>query len=196
MNTKNNLKYQETEQKIKDSVMSLLNDKNLEQITVQDICKESAINRSTFYAHYQDIPSLLNKLEDDIHKKMISQYDSIDDISRSILKGDFYILFLNTILENKNFYKACLQTRTSFPIATGYDGLMDNVVKPFCKSAGITDDSEILYYLVFYQSGFTFVLKRWVDHDCKESPQKIATYLRNCLPHLNIIASNFCKNRK
>lgn len=184
MNTKNNLRYKESEQKIKDSVMTLLNEKNLDQLSVQDICQESGINRSTFYAHYQDIPDLLNKLEADIHHKIISHYNNINDVSSSMLKGNFYLPFLNTILEHKNFYKACLQTRTSFPIATGYEALMDNVVKPVCKSAGITDASEILYYLIFYQAGFTFVLKHWVDQDCIESPEKIASYLRNCLPHL------------
>lgn len=184
MNTKNNHRYKNSEKKIKDTVMSLLNDKSLDQLTVQDICKVSGINRSTFYAHYQDIPDLLNKLEADIHQKIISQYDSLNNIAGSMLDGRFYISFLNTILEHKNFYKACLQTRNSFPITTGYEALMEHVVKPVCKSAGITDDSEILYYFVFYQAGLTFVLKRWVDHDCNESPEKIAAYLRNCLPRL------------
>lgn len=184
MNTKNNLRYQESEQKIKDTVMSLLNSKSLNQLSVQDICKVSGINRSTFYAHYQDIPELLNKLESDIHKKIIEKYNNLDDVSESMLDGSFYLPFLTTIYEHRNFYKACLQTRNSFPITTGYEDLMEHVVKPICKGVGITDDSEMLYYLVFYQAGFTFVLKRWVDDDCKESPEKIADYLRNCLPRL------------
>lgn len=184
MNTKNNHRYQENEQKIKDCVMSLLNKKNLNQITVQDICKKSGLNRSTFYAHYKDIPALLDKLESDLHQKIISKYENLTLASKSMINGDFYISFLSTIKENKNFYRASLQTRNDFPISTGYKELMEYVVKPACKLAGITDDSEILYYLVFYQAGFTFVLKRWVDNDCKESPQEIASYLKKCLPHL------------
>ena len=182
MNTKNNLRYQKSEQKIKDAVMSLLDNKSLNQLSVQDICKESGVNRSTFYAHYQDIPQLLNKLETEIHQKIIAQYGNLNDASGSMLDGSFYLPFLTTISEHKNFYKACLQARNSFPITTGYEALMEHVVKPACKSIGITDDSEMLYYLVFYQAGFTFVLKRWVDNDCKESPETIANYLRNCLP--------------
>lgn len=184
MNTKNNLRYKENEQKIKNCVLSLLDEKCLNQITVQDICKKSGINRSTFYAHYQDIPDLLDKLESDLHHKIISQYDTLALASEGMLNGDFYISFLNTIKDNKNFYRASLQTRNHFPISTGYKELMEYVVKPACRIAGITDDSEILYYLVFYQAGFTFVLKRWVDNDCKESPQKIAAYLKRCLPHI------------
>lgn len=185
MNTKNNLRYRENEQKIKDCVLSLLNKKSLHQITVQDICKKSGLNRSTFYAHYQDIPDLLDKLETELHESIISKYDSLTLASESMMNGDFYISFLNSIKENKNFYRASLQTRNQFPISTGYKELMEYVVKPACKIAGITDDSEILYYLVFYQAGFTFVLKRWVENDCKESPQKIASYLKRCFPHLN-----------
>ncbi len=185
MNKKNNLRYQENEQKIKDCVISLLDKKSLNQITVQDICKKSGLNRSTFYAHYQDILDLLDKLELELHQKIISEYENLTLVSESMINGDFYIPFLNKIKENKNFYRASLQTRNHFPISTGYRELMEYVVKPSCKIAGITDEAEILYYLVFYQAGFTFVLKRWVDNDCKESPQEIASYLRRCFPYLH-----------
>lgn len=183
MNTKNNTRFQESEQKIKECILSLLNCKKQNKITVQDICQHSGINRSTFYAHYQDIPDLLDKLESDMHQKIISRYDNIKMVSESMLTGDFYIPFLNSIMENKNFYRACLQSRNSFPIAIGYEALMEYVVRPACKNAGITNESEILYYMVFYQAGFTFVLKRWVDNDCAESPEEIASFLRNCIPH-------------
>jgi hypothetical protein len=116
-----------------------------------------------------------------MHQIIISEYKDFSDISANILNGDFYIPFLNIIRDNKSFYRACLQTRNSFPIATGYEPLMEYVIKPACHTIGITDDAEIIYHFIFYQAGFTFVLKRWVDNDCKESSQEIASYLKKCL---------------
>lgn len=55
-------------------------------------------------------------------------------------------------------------------------------VKKICESAGITDEAEMMYYLVYFQAGFTMVLKRWVDCGCKESEETVTKLLENCVP--------------
>lgn len=37
----------------------------LEKITVRELCQKAQINRSTFYAHYQDVYDLSDRLEED-----------------------------------------------------------------------------------------------------------------------------------
>ena len=63
MNTKSNQRYQETDKKIQQVFLQLLQEKDLSHTTVQDICKGCGINRSTFYAHYTDVYDLLSKME-------------------------------------------------------------------------------------------------------------------------------------
>ncbi len=57
-------------------------------------------------------------------------------------------------------------------------------VKEVCQKAGITSESEMLYYFVYFQAGFTLVLKRWVDQGCIEPASDIATILSNCIPYI------------
>lgn len=45
---------------IKDTLKKLLESYSLSDITVQKLCKESGINRQTFYYHYTDIEDVLN----------------------------------------------------------------------------------------------------------------------------------------
>ena len=45
-----------TKRAIKETFISLLNDRPLNRITVKDIVETCGINRNSFYYHYEDLP--------------------------------------------------------------------------------------------------------------------------------------------
>ena len=61
------------------------------------------------------------------------------------------------------------------------------MVKPHCDRRGITDENRMLYYLTFYQAGFTMILRRWVEGDCQETPEELCAILSACLPETEIL---------
>ena len=73
MNKKSNLRYLETERKIQECLIELLNKKDNDEITVSEICKKVQINRSTFYAHYLDLYDLLDKLQKYMNTSLINR---------------------------------------------------------------------------------------------------------------------------
>lgn len=181
MNTKNNKRFQENEKKIQESFITLLDTYDISRITVRAICQKSEINRSTFYAHYQDVYDLLDKLESSMNHKIIAQYESTELNETFFITDKFFIPFLEFISKNQIFYRACLHKRTNFPIKQGFESLWNIVVKPTCLKHGITSEDEMMYYFVYFQAGFTMVLKRWVDNGCRETPQQISKYILNCI---------------
>lgn len=60
MNTLNNKRGQECLQKIEAAFVTLLQEKPLHEIEVSELCKLAQINRSTFYAYYDDVNALAN----------------------------------------------------------------------------------------------------------------------------------------
>ena len=62
MNQKKNRGYQRTHTMLKKCTWDLLQEKELNQITVGEVCKHALVNRSTFYSHFQDIYDLLRWL--------------------------------------------------------------------------------------------------------------------------------------
>lgn len=58
-----NRRVRMTKRLMKDALLELLEVKPLEKITVTDVCAAADVNRSSFYAHYQDIHALLRELE-------------------------------------------------------------------------------------------------------------------------------------
>lgn len=55
---KSESKYFNTALKMDEALIDLLKEKELEFITVKEICERAGVNRSTFYLHYETIDAL------------------------------------------------------------------------------------------------------------------------------------------
>ena len=73
MNTKNNKRRQDSQDRIETAFMELLKVKDLNKITVAEICKLAPCNRSTFYANFLDVFDLA----DTVRRKLEEHYGSI-----------------------------------------------------------------------------------------------------------------------
>ena len=65
-------KYFNTASLFDETLITLLEQKDIEYITVKEICEKAGFNRSTFYLHYESIKDLLNETLDYIVKKLIN----------------------------------------------------------------------------------------------------------------------------
>lgn len=79
---------------IQEALGELLMEKSLERITVTDIVNRAGINRGTFYAHYTDIPDLLNHL---IKQMFAAVSDKVPD--RSASANEVAHIFLESLKE-------------------------------------------------------------------------------------------------
>ena len=73
MNIKNNQRHKETINGIDAAFVSLLNEKELKDISVSELCEKAGINRSTFYDNYTDIFALANAYAERIEKSVAEQ---------------------------------------------------------------------------------------------------------------------------
>ncbi len=48
-----------TKKAIMDCFLNMLKHKNIDRITVTDICEQCGVNRNTFYYHFRDIPDVV-----------------------------------------------------------------------------------------------------------------------------------------
>ena len=60
------IRIEKTERAIKQAFMELRAQKPLEKIRVKELCDLACINKSTFYAHYQDIYALATAIEEEL----------------------------------------------------------------------------------------------------------------------------------
>ena len=81
MNTPNNKRSLATEGCLKNTLMVLLKDKELVDISVTELCEAADIDRSTFYAHYEDMFALGDSCAADIEKRLSEVSNSADDFA-------------------------------------------------------------------------------------------------------------------
>lgn len=181
MNIKNNRRFHDTEVRMEAAMLDIMKDTDFEKITVKKICEKAKVNRSTFYAHFIDIYDMLDKMEVELRKELLNSYSNRSEQECQIFSEQSFIRFLNHIKRHKYFYRINLQTRNRFPLEQGYEQLWA-IIQPLCEQAGITSNDEIMYYFVCFQAGFTMILKRWVDTDCKEEEKDLAKIIKSCIP--------------
>lgn len=71
------IRIEKTERAIKQAFMQLREQKQLEKMRVKDLCDIAHINKSTFYAHYQDIYELSNALENSLISDIVADIPQI-----------------------------------------------------------------------------------------------------------------------
>lgn len=114
---KHESKYFNTAILMDEALINLLNKKNIEYISIKEICDAAGVNRSTFYLHYESINDLVNETMDYINKKFIncfneSSQDIIYKINNSNLQDlnlvnhEYLYPYLNFIKNNKKIYEA------------------------------------------------------------------------------------------
>lgn len=182
MNIKNNQRFKDIEIRMQSVMLDLMKYTEFEKITVKKLCEKAEVNRSTFYAHFEDIYDMLDKMEKTLRKELLYSFQDMDE-EWDIFSEQSFIPFLKHIKKHKYFYKVNLQTRKSFPLKQGYEPLW-KIIETRCKEAGLTSEEEIMYYFINFQAGFTMTLKHWVDIDCKVDEKKIAMIIRNCIPNV------------
>ena len=56
---KSNSRYFKTAKEMDLALIALLKKKSFDYITVSELCKQAAVNRTTFYLHYENLNDLL-----------------------------------------------------------------------------------------------------------------------------------------
>jgi AcrR family transcriptional regulator len=184
MATDARVKY--TKMIIEKSFVELLKVKQLNKITVKELCDLSEINRSTFYKYYDDIFDLFDKM---IAKSKVEFHNLIQEMKgqgrRKALTES-----LEKIKKNGDVYITLITEQRGH-------GVLDEALNEFfyelIKVSEVTflnipKDKQmwILNYLVWGCSG---IVRCWANNEMKESTQKVATLIDNLIDNTLNFAS-------
>lgn len=170
-------RIEKTEKAFINALFHFLKEKELNKITVKELCEYADMNRGTFYLHYYDIYDLMDKAE----QKMIDMmFDDIPEISVS-LPGNILSTF-EYIKNHKDEYKVLMTSHN-------VNGFINKLSKKIIASSkqkiletliGV-DEKIIENVTFFYVGGAVALLYGWVvENDCRTSAAELldaASYL-------------------
>lgn len=178
-----------TRQLIRDAFVQLLQEKDIEKITVNSIAERATINRVTFYLHYRDIPDMLEKMADEMIEDIVQALSStpIDENAEDGVNGPKMVQFIEHIAEQAEFYKVILATKRTpifmerlLELVT--EMMEENLEKEgdrsFISKASIPTDIAMWYI----SSALFGTIIGWLRNDMPYSAQYLAKQFYQMLP--------------
>ena len=167
MNVKNNKRRNESQEKIERAFISLLQSREIKDITVSDLIKTAELNRSTFYANYMDIFDLADKTREKLEKEFSNLFADYDYFHERTGALKMY----RHIKENQIFYK------TYFKLC--YDDKF--LISTYDTKRAVNEhiDQNIKYHIEFFRNGLNAIIKLWLAGGCQESPEEMAEVLQS-----------------
>ncbi|MBE5756349.1 MAG: TetR family transcriptional regulator [Clostridiales bacterium] len=188
---KSESKYFNTAVKMDNALLSILEVKDFDYITINEVCKKAGVNRSTFYLHYQNLYELLEETINYFMEKLFVKFSSIETISdKQIETASFDELFLITptyllpylefIKENKKLFHVVINKPEIMKSNLIYKNLSKDFLFPIMKRFKVKDE-EMTFRLSFYVNGIMAIITEWIKEDCKTEIKKLANLINDCV---------------
>ena len=181
-------KYFNTALRMNESLIELLEEKELEYITVKEICQRAGANRSTFYLHYETIADLVNETAETIDRRFLSYFpqdrralmDSPDRKDLVLVSREYLLPYLRFIQENKKVYRAAFKNPGGMQTDARYRKLRQYVLEPIMERFEIPDPHRP-YYIAYYVEGVFAIVKEWLGRDCADEVETVIEIILACV---------------
>ena len=188
---KSESKYFNTALRMDEALIALLEEKELEYITVKEICRQAGVNRSTFYLHYETISDLVNETLEMINQRFLSYFPQQEDevlgnMDRRerkdlvLVTREYLLPYLHFIRDNKKVYRAAFRNPSSMQAHIRYGELKQHILGPILERFEIPA-AHHPYYMTYYVEGIIAIVKEWLRQDCADEVEMIAGIIESCV---------------
>lgn len=202
---KSESKYYNTALCMNEALIALLEVKDLEYITVKEICTKAGVNRSTFYLHYETIADLVNETMKNINQRFLSYFTqqkdgfidkiSSDDLKELVLITEDYLQpYLQFICDNKKIYRAAFRNPNGMQADVRYENLKRYILKPILTRFGVPGTLQ-RYYIAYYIEGTIAIIREWLKNDCSDPIETIAAVIEECVRPSGGAEEKYCEKR-
>lgn len=182
---KKDSKYFYTASLMNQALLSLLEKKDIEFITVTEITKKTGVNRSTFYLHYDNINELLEETIENLNKEFITSFSiqmpiEITKKNAFLITADFLTPYLNFCKNNMRVLKLAHQKPELFQNKRTYQNMYDKIFYP-AISHFVKQENQKVYMLEFYTQGVVGIIHKWIETDCVTDIPELIEIIMHCV---------------
>ena len=182
---KTDLRIVKTKKILFNSLLNLMKIKNFEKIKISDICEEALVNRSTFYAHYDDKYELLIDL---FEERKLSLLKVFEDNENKAFSKEYLMELLSILIdhieENKEIYSAILaNNRNGILIDFLIDAIEKDVSERLKGNSEIKiSDLPLDIIVKFYAGGLINIGIDCITRTNKYSKKELLLYIDKLIP--------------
>ena len=188
---KSESKYFHTALRLDEALIALLEEKDLEYITVKEICQRAGVNRSTFYLHYETVADLVNEAAEMVNQRFLSYFpqqkeeifQSMDSRAQEdliLVTREYLLPYLRFIRDNKKVYRAAFRNPGGMQAEARYEGLKRHILHPILERFQVPE-AHRPYYIAYYVEGIMAIVREWLRRDCADQVETVAEIIEACV---------------
>ena len=147
------------------ALVRILVDTPVSDITIQRLCDEANINRSTFYLHFHDLGELIQFIESDIKENISFHLASKEGLEVKLES------LMEYIKERRLFFRVFLDPKNQGEVKRFLDQhVLEAIEAEYDLGANPTTRK---YLSAFIISGLCFMTFEWIQANCDISPNNL-----------------------
>ena len=188
---KNESKYFNTAIKMDEALITILEKKDFEYITIKEICDTAEVNRSTFYLHYENTSDLLKETTRyiidkhlayyEIDKQRISfQFERCKREELLFITDEYLTPYLTFIKDNQRLFKVSIKQFHSMHMDEVYGRMFEHIFSPILARFCVPE-KERAYVMKFYLTGVFAIIMEWLDKNCSDDMKTVIKVIIDCV---------------
>jgi AcrR family transcriptional regulator len=154
-----------------DALMALIQEKNFDEITVQDVLDRAGVGRSTFYVHYRDKDDLFMSDVEDFLELISSALKRQDASTKRLLPVQE---FFTHVREVREFYAALVRSGKVNDVQALALGFFARSIEERLQMAGVEIEPVRRSAQAHALAGSFFsLLDWWIDKGMKADPKEM-----------------------
>lgn len=178
--TGQDIRITKTHMALSKTLMELLEKKSFQKITVNDICQQAMVSRSTFYLHFEDKYQLMRFCLEIERQKL-------DEAAQSMEPYDYLRMVINALHDRKNTFRVFLQAEIDTELInmfrTFFHDYFSDILTSFEKQ-GVVLSGPIPLLSAYYANGLTGMFIWCLEYDFPIPIDEIAKCQYNLLSDL------------
>lgn len=174
-----------------EALIALLEKKDLEYITVKEICDTAGVNRSTFYLHYENTSDLLKETTRYIIDRHLAYYGidkgrislQFEECRREellFITDEYLVPYLTFIKDNQRLFKVSIKQFHTMNMDGVYSKMFEHIFSPILARFHIPE-KERAYVMRFYLTGVFAIIMEWLDKNCSDSMETVIRIITDCV---------------
>ena len=134
------------------ALITLLDSKDFEYITIKEICETAGVNRSTFYLHYDNVNDLLQETVEAVYKDFFGRFgaegaesidiDDKDDEKLFLVTPGYLMPYLNFVEENRKLFYLMYEKNEMMGAEKTYETWFKNIFRPILTRFGVPENEQ------------------------------------------------------
>ncbi|MEI7554828.1 TetR/AcrR family transcriptional regulator [Candidatus Chlorohelix sp.] len=167
-------RIQRTRQLLQDALISLIQEKDYDEITVQDLIDQANVGRSTFYSHFLDKDELLMSGLEKLRTSFEEQHQKLGlEVGLKDPEMQISLAFFKHAQSHYALYKAVVGKRSGSVITKIFYEYLKEMFSGYLANNESQEEVPVELMVQFLASSLMALLTWWFDNDLPYSAEQM-----------------------